>query len=244
MGLHAHKEALKIAAKKHQLEILDHKDRERCIQLLLESFSDPPDPLAMWLTHVPGVPKEEAMARTEIVFEYILRLGAASIFDHGVVLGYRNEQGKLLGVMFCRVPGNPSMTTLELISAVFSVGLPPPYVKGWGSESVARFRSFEKCLNTTSREFAIARFNKNYWFVQAFGIVPEGRGKGLAKKFIKSVFEVADAQKVPVYLETEHEENEGLYKHYGFETLKLIDIASPACTEKKDIWLMARMPKK
>ncbi|KAJ3099835.1 hypothetical protein HDU96_010545 [Phlyctochytrium bullatum] len=241
MSLNAHKAALKAAAEKHQLEVLTSKDKEECIDLLISSFSDPGDPLALWLSHVPGATEEENKSRLKTIFGYMVRLTNSPIFDNGVVLGSRNAQGKLVGVMFCRVPGNPSTTTWDLLWGLWSFGLPPPYVNSWG-ECAARF----KCLDTlvsTSKQVTTG-FNKNYFYVQAFGILPEGRGKGLARRFMKALFEVADAQRVPVYLETESEENEALYKHFGFETLKKLDIASASCTQKMDMWFMARMPNK
>jgi GNAT superfamily N-acetyltransferase len=56
----------------------------------------------------------------------------------------------------------------------------------------------------------------SHWYVPLLGVRPESQGKGLARTVMRAVFEAADRDRVPVYLETATEANVTIYKKLGF----------------------------
>jgi len=186
--------------------------------------------------------------RTVIIADYLHRYLCEPILRNGVALGVRDcmgqqrHKGKLVGAMCCRVPGKPSMTRFEMVRNLLTLGVPPQYKykKAWGEEYARRFECLGRLSEISKRH--TRQYKKQYWYIQVFGIVPEWRGRGLARRFLDSIGQVADLEGVPVILETESESNERLYQHFGYETIEKCDISSSGCTEKRDIWFMVRKP--
>jgi GNAT superfamily N-acetyltransferase len=56
-----------------------------------------------------------------------------------------------------------------------------------------------------------------HWYVPLLGVRPEMQGKGLSRAVLRPVFEAADRDRVPVYLETATEPNVAIYRRFGFE---------------------------
>ena len=55
-----------------------------------------------------------------------------------------------------------------------------------------------------------------HWYVQLLGVRPESQGQGLSRAVLRPVFEAADRDRVPVYLETATEPNVAIYQKLGF----------------------------
>lgn len=250
-GLLRHKEALRLIAEKNQLEVLNVKDGKECVEIVNESFTNPGDPLTQWLCRLPNVSEGLNDERMAIIADYLHRYLCEPILRNGVAIGFRKNdgsqqqhKGKLVGVMCCRVPGKPSMTMFEMVRNLLTLGVPPQYKyrKVWGDQYAKRFECLGRLSEISKRH--TRKYRKQYWYVQIFGILPEWRGRGLARRFLDSIGQVADLEGVPVFLETESESNEQLYQHFGYETVDKCDISSPECTEKRDIWFMVRKPNK
>jgi ribosomal protein S18 acetylase RimI-like enzyme len=80
---------------------------------------------------------------------------------------------------------------------------------------------------------------RKYLYILIVGVRPELHGNGFGGKLIGSVIEKSEAEKIPVYLETETEGNVKMYEHFGFEvlhqiTLPVIDVP---------MWEMLREPR-
>jgi GNAT superfamily N-acetyltransferase len=56
-----------------------------------------------------------------------------------------------------------------------------------------------------------------HWYVPLLGVRPEAQGKGLSRTVMRPVFEAADRDRVPVYLETMTEGNVAIYQKLGFD---------------------------
>ena len=56
-----------------------------------------------------------------------------------------------------------------------------------------------------------------HWYVQLLGVRPEVQGKGLSRAVLRPIFDAADCDRVPVYLETATEPNVAIYRKLGFE---------------------------
>ncbi|KAF3906406.1 hypothetical protein ABW20_dc0105046 [Dactylellina cionopaga] len=74
---------------------------------------------------------------------------------------------------------------------------------------------------------------EGYWFCNILTIHPECQGKGIGKALMKVVFDQADAEGVPCYLESsKFEPNVKIYEKMGFRFVKDIkcDDGEAACT--------------
>ena len=56
-----------------------------------------------------------------------------------------------------------------------------------------------------------------HWYVPLLGVRPDAQGRGLSRAVLRPVFEAADRDRVPIYLETMTEANVAVYKKLGFE---------------------------
>ena len=64
-------------------------------------------------------------------------------------------------------------------------------------------------------------FTDNYdWYLFNLSVKKEAQGKGIASKLMRPMLEFCDNEKMVAYLETNKENNVGLYNHYGFELKK------------------------
>jgi RimJ/RimL family protein N-acetyltransferase len=63
----------------------------------------------------------------------------------------------------------------------------------------------------------IAHVPGPHWYIPLLGVRPEVQGRGLSRAVLQPVFDGADRDKVPVYLETASEVNVAVYKKLGFE---------------------------
>ena len=79
---------------------------------------------------------------------------------------------------------------------------------------------------------------REYLYVMIVGVDPEHQGQGIGSRLLRALIEESDRTGVPIYLETETEENRGMYEHLGFEllseiTLPVVDLP---------MWEMLREP--
>lgn len=74
-------------------------------------------------------------------------------------------------------------------------------------------------LTRMERDFDEARAKHvpgPHWYVQLLGVRPEWQGRGLSRAVLQPIFEAADRDRVPVYLETIPESNVAIYRTLGF----------------------------
>lgn len=79
---------------------------------------------------------------------------------------------------------------------------------------------------------------RDYIYLVMIGVAPQYQGQGLGGKLMRAMLTEGEQSGLPIYLETETEENISLYQHFGFEvvkkvTLPLIDLP---------MWEMVREP--
>lgn len=58
-----------------------------------------------------------------------------------------------------------------------------------------------------------------HWYVNLVGVRPDSQGKGLSRVVMGPIFEAADRDRVPIYLETLPEANVPIYRKLGFELM-------------------------
>ncbi len=65
---------------------------------------------------------------------------------------------------------------------------------------------------------------RKYLYILIVGVHPELHGRGFGGRLISAAIEKAEAEKIPVYLETETEGNVKMYEHFGFKVLQQISL--------------------
>jgi len=69
------------------------------------------------------------------------------------------------------------------------------------------------------------------------GVSQEFQGKGFGGKLLRAIIEKSETERIPIYLETQKEENVGLYEKYGFSVKKKVMLPEPL---NLPMWLMVR----
>jgi ribosomal protein S18 acetylase RimI-like enzyme len=81
----------------------------------------------------------------------------------------------------------------------------------------------QKTMKVLQKERKKIMKGKKYLYLMALGVNPEYQGNGFGGKLLRRLIEESKRLDVPVYLETETEENVIMYEHFGFKTIKEID---------------------
>ena len=76
-----------------------------------------------------------------------------------------------------------------------------------------------------------------HWYLPLLGVRPESQGRGLSRAVLQPIFEAADRDRVPVYLETMTEVNVTIYRRLGFELKGFTELP-----EGLPNWEMVREP--
>ena len=79
---------------------------------------------------------------------------------------------------------------------------------------------------------------RGYVYVLIVGVAPEHQGQGFGGRLLRALTEESDRTGVPIYLETETQENRSMYEHLGFELLR--EITLPVVD--LPMWEMLREP--
>jgi ribosomal protein S18 acetylase RimI-like enzyme len=79
---------------------------------------------------------------------------------------------------------------------------------------------------------------KDFLYLQFIGVAHEFQGKGFGGRLLKALIEKSEEAALPVYLETETEENVELYRRFGFSLAKQITLP----IVNLPMWEMVREP--
>jgi ribosomal protein S18 acetylase RimI-like enzyme len=66
--------------------------------------------------------------------------------------------------------------------------------------------------------------NMPHWYLRYVAVLPGAQGKGWGGLALRSGIAMADADSIPIYLETAKETNVGLYQRFGFEVISEWDV--------------------
>jgi len=95
--------------------------------------------------------------------------------------------------------------------------------------SVMKREAYVKSLRPASGEFLY------FWFL---GVSNKARGTNAAWELKEMIFNDADNNKLPIYLETSVEKNKRVYQRFGFEVYHIWESKDLRTT----LWFMRRMP--
>jgi ribosomal protein S18 acetylase RimI-like enzyme len=129
------------------------------------------------------------------------------------------------------VPGKYAQMTLPrlILSGAFFTGMQ------MGMDVSKRMATVFKPTDDDRKAFMHGR---DYFYLVMIGVAPQSQGQGLGGKLLQAVIDESEKSGLPVYLETETEENVSIYEHFGFTVIEkvmlpLIDLP---------MWEMIREP--
>merc|ERR1712232_1133042 len=152
--------------------------------------------------------------------------------------------GKMTGAMNIVPSGGREPSVLDFIFYLIRHGNPlkDASAGSCGPHAMKRANALDK-LN--SKRIEITKPYPDHIYLKMVGVRGDCQGKGIGGRMFRPLFSAADSLGVPVYLETESEENEKCYQHYGFRTEETIVVAVDGDTSpdaKFKMYLMLRMP--
>lgn len=89
------------------------------------------------------------------------------------------------------------------------------------------------------RELAANTPDEPHWHLNMIATHPDWQRRGLGGALMATVFEIAEADGLPCYLETETPENVAYYRHHGFDVRSEWDVATHD-SEGPHMWGMLR----
>ncbi|HLJ34084.1 MAG TPA: GNAT family N-acetyltransferase [Ktedonobacteraceae bacterium] len=186
----------------------------------------------------------EAMSkafRDEPAWVYLLPDGARrlrllpSFFN--ILLRYSQRYGAVYtttdseGAACWLTPGN----TTPLLHRLIRIGIRearPGIDLGWAG--FRRYMAMERCSETLHQQSVTG----DHWYLWALGVDPVYQKQGMGGMLMQPVFERADANRLPCYLETSNELNITFYQKHGFT------VVNEGTVPKSDlhVWAMMRKP--
>jgi ribosomal protein S18 acetylase RimI-like enzyme len=170
------------------IHLADVNDKATVLKILTEAFIS--DPHMSWL-----IERSKNKNKLNIIFEYVIdeTLSKGRIYltdnNQGAALWQSREKEKF---SFSFIKRN--------LSFLYKLGI----------STVARNLGFVKVSHSHFPP------DQKFYYLLAIGVLPEGRGKGLASKLMDPVLENCRANKIPVFLETANPANVEIYKKKGF----------------------------
>ena len=79
---------------------------------------------------------------------------------------------------------------------------------------------------------------RDYFYIFVVGVAPHLQGKGFGKMLLNALIEKSNDESMPLYLETETEENAKMYEYFGFELIQKITLP----VVDHPMWEMIREP--
>lgn len=154
-----------------------------------------------------------------------------------IVLRYSQCYGELYITGSCAgaacwlPPGNTSPLLRRLIrigihDARLGINL------GWSG--FRRYMTMEACSAVVHQQSVAG----DHWYLWVLGVDPAHQGQGIGGLLMQSIFERADAARLPCYLETSNESNVAFYQKHGFT------VVSEGAVPKSNLraWAMVKKP--
>ncbi len=154
---------------------------------------------------------------------------------YGAVLRYTHRYGvthttpALEGTASWLPPDRPFPTFLRMVRAGM-LGVP----FGFGWTGFQRLQAMDHVAEERHRAHAPGP----HWYLWVIGVEPSRQRTGVAGRLMRPVFERADRDGLPCYLETHKETNVPVYERYGFGVASVTPIPGHPLT----VWAMLRKP--
>jgi ribosomal protein S18 acetylase RimI-like enzyme len=160
--------------------------------------------------------------------------------SRGVAIGIKGDNNdELIGCMAMTPSSCTKIGIINTIRTIMKLGIPPSHKpeNGYGQHAKNRLNAHEDIPKARER---IMKEHKRWIYLQCIGVHPSAVGKGHGKRMLNLLIQTADSLNVPLYLETESESNEAMYKHFGFRTAEKIHLCAEGDTVNQPMWLMIK----
>ena len=153
-----------------------------------------------------------------------------NILNSALRYGEVRTTPEISGVIFTLPPGHTKLSIWEYIQSGFLLS---PFVLG--------FRNYKRSMECEDfvgiTQMALMK-DRPHIYLWGLGVDPRQKTRGIGTALIRPLLARADAQKLPIYLETHDEDNVRYYRKHGF------DLIHTACIPKHElpIWCMLREP--
>jgi ribosomal protein S18 acetylase RimI-like enzyme len=134
----------------------------------------------------------------------------------------------LTGVLFILPPGHTRLTTKEYVKCGF---LMTPLVMGY-----KRYTASSECEKFVADTHERLMNGREHYYLWGLVTDPKAQRKGIGSALVKIITDKADAENVPIYLETHDETNVTYYERFGFKLIHTDVIPGHGL----DIWCMLR----
>lgn len=205
----------KKAIEKAGLYIVEKKDLDRLAQVAADAYQD--YPLHNWFT---GGKYDEKASKL------LMQISLKTMSSDGVIYADSEEMNGFAAWLPFGFTGNKTLPFLK------NGGLRLFLHTGFGM--VGRLLTYENYAMNLKKEFT----DHYDWYLFNLSIKKDAQGKGIASKLMRPMLQFCDDERMVAYLETNKEENVGLYRHYGFDLMKQEQIPKSTVTH----YAMVRKP--
>ena len=205
----------KKAIEKAGLYIVEKKDLDRLAQVAADAYKD--YPLHNWFT---GGKYDEKASKL------LMQISLKTMSSDGVIYADSEEMNGFAAWLPFGFTGNKTLPFLK------NGGLRLFLHTGFGL--VGRLLTYENYAMNLKKEFT----DHYDWYLFNLSIKKDAQGKGIASKLMRPMLQFCDDERMVAYLETNKEENVGLYRHYGFDLMKQEQIPKSTVTH----YAMVRKP--
>jgi GNAT superfamily N-acetyltransferase len=152
------------------------------------------------------------------------------VLDTAIHYGEVYTNPEVSGIAFILPPGHTRISQWEYIRRGF---LPTPFVVGF--KNFIRSQEGEEFI---SNEHEKIMFGRPHYYLWGLAVEPRRKHQGIGSALLEPVLAKADAEQMPVYLETHDEKNVAYYLKRGFGLTRMVRMP------KYDlpVWCMVREP--
>lgn len=209
------------------ISFLSKADEDDALDVLTDAFKE--DPMLKWIA---GLEEDDPEKDQKM---YKLCRSMQGWVNHriisgsrGCALGVRTTSNELVGCMTLSPSSCARERMLDVITAMFKFGVPPMYKpdekSDYGPHSVKRCDKLNVLLKRRKEHM---KGTKRWIYLQTIGVRSDQQhGKGHGKKMLQLLMQTADKLSASLYLETEAEHLESMYKHFGFHTVEKLNLCA------------------
>ncbi|KAL3785431.1 hypothetical protein HJC23_013570 [Cyclotella cryptica] len=229
----------------NEVVVLSKSNEKDALDVLGDAFKN--DPMISWVASVDDDDPDKTNKLLKLS-RYMTAFVSNRLIrgERGCALGIRDETSELVGVM-AMAPSGCTANIFDFLISISRFGVPPMYKEKahYGPTSKQRLNLLGK-IDAARRENM--KETKRWIYLQSIGVKVECQhgGKGYGSKLLRTLNATADFLGVSIYLETESEDLESMYMHFGYNTVEQLKLCVPG-DEREDsaltMYLMRRDPR-
>ena len=185
------------AIKEAGLYLVEKKDLDRLADIATDAYRD--YPLHNWFS---GGKYDEVASRL------LMLISLRTMTEDAVIYADSEEMNGFAAWLPFGFTGNKTLPFL------FSGGLKLIFHSGLGM--IKRLLTYENYAMGLKKQYT----DHYDWYLFNLSIKKDAQGRGLASKLMRPMLRFCDNERMTAYLETNKEQNVGLYQHYGFDLMR------------------------